>query len=256
MNLIILTIILGFVGSFIAGLAGIGGAIIMVPLLYFLPPALGLEKLSMQIIAGVTIVQVMVATGIAVLVHKSNNFVKRDLVIWMGTSIIIGSFLGGLGSKFVSEDILELIFAVLALIAFIMMFVPQKDTVKNQEFNYNRNLALISSFSVGILSGLVGAGGAFLLVPIMIYVLKIPLRITIGSSLGIVFFSAISGFISKVVSGQIVWGLALAITLGAIPGANLGGRMSKHVPAYYIKLFLALLISGSAIKMWINILTV
>jgi len=75
MNLVILTIILGFIGSFIAGLAGIGGAIIMVPLLHFLPPALGLEKLSMQIIAGVTIVQVMVATGIAVLVHKSNNFV-------------------------------------------------------------------------------------------------------------------------------------------------------------------------------------
>lgn len=65
-----------------------------------------------------------------------------------------------------------------------------------------------------------------------------------------------SGFVSKVLSGQIVWELALAIISGAIPGANLGGRMSKYVPAYYIKLLLALLISGSAIKMWISILNI
>ncbi|KTE90739.1 hypothetical protein AT727_24045 [Desulfitobacterium hafniense] len=256
MNLIILTIILGFIGSFISGLVGIGGAIIMIPLLRFLPPAIGLEELSMQTIAGITIVQVMVATGTAALVHKSNNSVKKDLVIWLGVSIVIGSFLGGLGSKYVPEATLEFIFAVLALIAAVMMFVPQKETTIDQEFSFNKILGIISSFFVGIFSGLVGAGGSFLLVPIMLYILKIPLRTTIGSSLGIVFLSSISGFVSKTISGQIVWVLALAIILGAIPGANFGSKVSKYVSNFYIKLLLALLISASAIKMWIDILII
>jgi len=255
MNTMIIVILLGFIGAFIAGLAGIGGAIIMVPLLYFVPPLFGIEQLSMQVVAGITIVQVLVATGTAAWVHKSNNFYNKQLVIWMGTSIIISSFLGGLGSKYISEESMQLIFAVLALIASVMMFIPKKEKNLTGDLEFNKALAVVSAGSVGILSGLIGAGGAFILVPIMLYILKIPLRITIGSSLAIVFFSAISGFIGKAYSGQIVWYLALVITLGAIPGARLGGKISSLVPVKAIRLLLAVLISGSALKMWINILT-
>jgi hypothetical protein len=245
---------LGFIGAFIAGMVGIGGAIIMVPLLYFIPSRLGAEQLSMQTVAGITIVQVLVATGTAALVHKSNNFIDKKLVLWMGTSIIISSLVGGLGSKYIPEASLQLIFAILALIASIMMFIPKKEISISGELKFNRLLAVISTAVVGLLSGLIGAGGAFLLVPIMLYVLKIPLRITVGSSLAIVFFSAVSGFIGKALSGQIVWELALAIILGAIPGAGLGSKISKLVPVKAIKFLLALLISGSALKMWFNIL--
>ena len=254
MNIFLIVAILGFVGAFIAGMAGIGGAIIMIPLLYFVPPLLGVEQLSMQTIAAITIVQVCVATGSAVLVHKSNNFVNSQLVIWMGTSIIIGSFIGGFGSKYVPEEFLSVIFATLALIASVMMFIPKKNTSESEELIFNKPLAAASAGIVGALAGLVGAGGAFMLVPIMLYILRIPLRITVGSSLGIVFFSAASGFIGKVLSGQMIWSLALAITLGAFPGARLGGKLSKFIPEKTLKIILAVLICGSAIKMWVDIL--
>ncbi|KJS87178.1 MAG: hypothetical protein JM58_05070 [Peptococcaceae bacterium BICA1-8] len=254
MNIFIIVMALGFIGAFIAGMAGIGGAIIMIPLLYFIPQLLGVEQLSMQTIAAVTIVQVFVATGSAVLIHKSNNFVNNQLVLWMGTSIIIGSFIGGFGSKYVPEEFLSIIFATLALIASVMMFIPKKNTQESGELIFNKPLAAASAAIVGALAGLVGAGGAFMLVPIMLYILRIPLRITVGSSLGIIFFSAASGFIGKILSGQMIWSLALAITIGAFPGARLGGKLSKFIPEKTLKIILAVLICGSAIKMWIDIL--
>jgi len=253
MNIEMVVIVLGFLGAFIAGLAGIGGAIIMVPLLYFVPPILGFEQLSMQTVAGMTIVQVLIATGTATLVHRANNYINKQLVKWMGATIIIASFIGGLTSKYITESVMQLIFAVLALIAAVMMFIPKKEVNENIEVNFNKVLAVACTFIVGLLAGMIGAGGAFLLVPIMLYVLNIPLRITVGSSLGIVFFSALAGFLGKVYTDQIVWNLAIAIIIGAIPGAYLGGKMSKHIPVKILKGFLALLISGTALKMWISI---
>ncbi|SMB87403.1 Sulfite exporter TauE/SafE [Desulfonispora thiosulfatigenes DSM 11270] len=253
MDLFITILFIGFIGAFISGLVGIGGAIIIVPMLYFIPPLFGLTGLSMQESAAISIVQVLVATGTAALVHKSNKTVNTDLVMWMGSSIIVASFIGGMGSKYVDETTLQIVFASLALIAAIMMFIPKKE-VNSEEVVFNKPLAVLSAAVVGILAGLIGAGGSFLLVPVMLYILKIPLRVTIGSSLGIVFFSAVAGFAGKVLTGQIMWFLSLAIIIGAIPGANLGSKISNKVPAKTLKLLLALLISGSAIKMWLNIL--
>ncbi|MBZ4654079.1 MAG: hypothetical protein JG781_1418 [Peptococcaceae bacterium] len=253
-NLVLVVSMLGMAGAFIAGLAGIGGAVIMIPLLYYVPPILGLEKLSLQAVAGVTIVQVLVAAGTAAWVHKSHNLFNRSLVVWMGTSIAIGSFAGGLGAKYVSEEVLQFVFAALALLAAVVMFIPRKEASENQEVMINRPLSVTCAAIIGVLSGLIGAGGAFLLVPIMLYLLKIPLRITIGSSLGIVFFSALSGFIGKALTGQIPWDLAFAIIIGALPGAYLGGKVSKIVPVKILKVLLALLISTSAVKMWLNLI--
>ncbi|MFZ5945883.1 MAG: sulfite exporter TauE/SafE family protein [Bacillota bacterium] len=253
-NIVLVVIVLGFLGAFIAGMAGIGGAIIMVPLLYFVPPILGFEQLSMQTVAGMTIVQVLIATGTAALVHRANNYINKELVKWMGTTIIIASFIGGLISKSVTESVMQQIFAVLALIAAIMMFIPKKEKNENIEVNFNKGLAVFFTFIVGLLAGIIGAGGAFLLVPIMLYILNIPLRITVGSSLAIVFFSSLAGFLGKVYTDQIVWNLAIAIVIGAIPGAYFGGKVSKHIPAKLLKVILAFLISGTALKMWISIL--
>ncbi|MFZ7104023.1 MAG: sulfite exporter TauE/SafE family protein [Peptococcaceae bacterium] len=254
MDIALAVTVLGFIGAFIAGMAGIGGAIIMVPLLYFVPPLLGFEQLSMQTVAGLTIVQVLIATGTAALVHKANNYLNKELVKWMAATIIIASFGGGLASKYVTELMMQQIFAILALIAAVMMFIPKKEKNERNHVNFNKGLAVVCTFIVGALAGMIGAGGAFLLVPIMLYVLNIPLRITVGSSLAIVFFSALAGFLGKVYTNQIVWSLAVAIILGAMPGAYLGGKISKYIPIKALKGILAILITGTAIKMWMNIL--
>ena len=95
---------------------------------------------------------------------------------------------------------MNIVYGILALIAAIMMFIPNKqvDDIPLDQVTFNKSLAAILSFIVGIGSGIVGAAGGFLLVPIMLVVLKIPTRMTIATSLAITFISSIGATIGKV----------------------------------------------------------
>jgi uncharacterized membrane protein YfcA len=104
--------------------------------------------------------------------------------------------------------------------------------------------------AVGLLVGLVGAGGGFLLVPLMIYLLHVPVRVAVGSSLAIVALSGIAGAIGKAVTGQVDWFYALALVTGALPGAQFGAMSSRRVPAGLLARLLGALTALVAIKMF------
>ncbi len=126
------------------------------------------------------------------------------MLIW-GISILIGSFIGGYGSKLLSGGEINLTYGILALIAAIMMFVPKKgiDDIPLEKVTFNKWLAAFFALVVGIGAGIVGAAGAFLLVPIMLVFLKVPTRMTIASSLAITFISSIGATIGKITTGQV-----------------------------------------------------
>src|SRR5690625_6753583 len=99
---------------------------------------------------------------------------------------------------------INLVYGVMAVLATIMMFLPQKrveETVSGK-IDFNRPIAITSAFIIGVSAGIVGAGGAFLLVPIMLVILKIPTRVTIASSLAFTFLSSIGSTIGKVRSEE------------------------------------------------------
>ena len=100
-----------------------------------------------------------------------------------------------------------------------------------------------------------GAGGGFLLVPIMIYVLKVPIRLAIGTSLAIVAMSGFAGSIGKMITGQVDWYLALALVCGALPGAQLGSTVSARIRTDFLALVLGVVMAFVAIHAWWKILT-
>jgi uncharacterized membrane protein YfcA len=102
---------------------------------------------------------------------------------------------------------------------------------------------------------MVGAPGAFLYIPVMIYVLNLPTRIVIGSTLGIVLLGAITGTVGKMVTGQIIWPYALALVVGTIPGAQLGGTVSKKVNTKHLRMAIAVIIAITGIRMWVQVLS-
>jgi hypothetical protein len=102
---------------------------------------------------------------------------------------------------------------------------------------------------------MVGAPGAFIYIPVMIYVLNIPTRIVIGSTLGIVLFGAVMGTIGKAVTGQIIWPYAIALVIGTIPGAQIGGRISKKMDTRYLRLAIAVIIAITGLRMWYQVIT-
>lgn len=252
-----LLVALGFAGAFIAGLVGVGGAVVMIPLLLYVPPLFRQSSLDMHTVAGITMIQVA-ASGLAGLVgHARHRRIDRGLVLVLGGATVIGSAVGAAVSRVVAGDALRAVFATLALVAAIAMFLPREEperTAGEGKLSFNPWLAAGSGLAVGALVGMVGAGGGFLLVPLMLYVLDIPTREAVGSSLAIVAVAGISGSAGKVLTGQVVWPLALALLVGALPGAILGAAVSQRVHTRTLGLILGGLIALVAVKMWWEII--
>jgi len=74
-------VLLGFAGAFVSGLVGVGGAIVMIPLLYYAPPLLGVGSLPMPEVSGVTMVQVLVAAAVGAWIHGRHAAVQRELAV-------------------------------------------------------------------------------------------------------------------------------------------------------------------------------
>ncbi len=257
-SFLITLVLLGLGGGFLSGLLGLGGAIFMIPLLLYVPPFLGVGHLDMKQVAAISMVQVLSASLSGLIVHHKNRFVSKSLLIYMGAFNAIGNLAGSIFSKYTKSAFLLAIFASMAVIAAGVMFIPKREQGANispDELQYNKPLASIVSLMIGSFGGMVGAPGAFIYIPVMIYLLNIPTRIVIGSTLGIVFLGAIMGSIGKMATGQIIWTYAAALVIGTVPGAQVGGKVSKKVNTKYLRLAIAVIIAITGLRMWYQILT-
>lgn len=255
-TLIITLFLIGFVGSFISGLVGIGGSIIKYPMLLYIPPVLGFVAFTAHEVSGISAVQVFFATISGVIALRKDNLINYRLVAYMGVAIIIGSFAGGYGGKFLSADSINLVYAILATIAAVMMFIPNKgiDEIPLDKVEFNRAIAVIAASLVGIASGVVGAAGAFILVPIMLLIMKIPTRMTIASSLAITFISSIGSTAGKLMAGDVLFWPSVIMVIASVLAAPIGAKMSKRINTKFLQGFLAILILTTAVKIWFDIL--
>lgn len=248
---------LGLFTGFLSGLLGIGGGIVMAPLLLYIPPLFGFEPLPMRIVAGLTIVQGLLACLSGALSHRRFRFVSERLSLYMGTSIFLAALAGGAGSSYVSNEILLFLFAGLALSASFLMLIPVRGETDNpdaESLTFRRWRAVTAASGVGLLGGVVGQAGSFILIPLMTAFVQIPTRIAIGSNLAIVLLSSLAGFIGKATTGQINWLMTLPIALTVIPAAHLGSLVSRKTPVTRLRRVLAVLIAAAAIRIWVSVL--
>jgi uncharacterized membrane protein YfcA len=225
-------------------------------MLLYIPPLFGIAAFSAHEVAGISAVQVFFATIGGVWVYRKGGYLNKSLIIYMGTSILIGSFVGGFGSKLMSENGINFTYGILAATAAIMMFIPKKgiDDIPLDQVKFNKWLAAGLSLIVGVGAGIVGAAGAFLLVPIMLVVLKIPTRMTIASSLAITFISSIGATVGKITTGQVDYYPAAIMVVASLIASPLGAIAGKKMDTKILQIILAVLISATAIKIWIDIL--
>lgn len=174
----------------------------------------------------------------------------------MGGGVLAGSLIGGLASKYMPGDTINVIYGVLAVIAVVLMLIPVRGKRREEGsgLSFNKPLAVLSALAVGLVSGIVGAGGAFILIPIMLTLLKIPTRTTIASSLAIVFISAVGGVIGKIGAGHIPLLPVIFTVMGSLLGAPLGSRISARINVKYLRYALIVLIAATAFKIWLPIL--
>lgn len=250
--------VLGLVGAFVAGLLGVGGAIVMIPLLLYGPPLLGVQALDVRAVAGVTMVQVFAAAVSGVVAHRRARAVHAELAWIGGLSMASGSLVGAVASKWMPEGALLFAFALMATAALALMLVPTETVgqpIFAEHVTFSRPIAAAVSLGVGLAAGLVGAGGAFLLVPLLLVVVGVPIRVTIGSSLAITALAALTGLAGKLATGQVPWLPAVMVVLGAMPGAQLGAWLSRRLSGTRLKQTLFVVVLLTSIRVWWDVLS-
>ncbi|MEC0173595.1 sulfite exporter TauE/SafE family protein [Paenibacillus favisporus] len=259
----IVMFIIGLAGSFFSGLLGIGGAIINYPLLLYVPGLFGVETFSPRQVSSISMIQVFFSSLAGMLAFlrqskKEKPLMHRGLIMNMGASILIGSLVGSLSSAYLPSASINIIYGVLAVVAAVLMMIPGRGTqeeVQLASVQYNPWFSAVSALLVGVVSGIVGAGGSFILIPIMLTMLRIPVRVTVASSLAIVFISAIGGVSGKIAGGHIPLWPTLFTVLGSILGAPVGTMVSRHLNVKSLRIALAVLIAATAVKIWWGIIT-
>jgi hypothetical protein len=274
-NIFLLLGIGGGVG-FLSGLFGVGGGFLMTPLLIFIgvPPAVAVATQSNQVVAS---------SVSGVLAHWSRDNVDFKMGFVLLAGGVLGSTVGvglfSLLSHFGQVDLVISLFYVffLGFIGLLMFWESTRAILRTRrrgpqlkklhEHNWVHGLPLkmrfrksrlyISAlmpagigFFVGILSAIMGVGGAFIMVPAMIYLLGMPTSIVVGTSLfQIIFVAANVTFLQAVQNQTVDLTLALALTIGGVIGAQIGGRLGAKLPGEQLRVLLAALILFVAIRL-------
>ena len=125
-----------------------------------------------------------------------------------------------------------------------------EDDLTEEKVVFHKSAAIAIGVVIGFSIGLVGQGGAFILIPMMLYVLKIPLRVALGSTLAIGLFSSSAGLAGKVATGQVPYLMTLPLIIGAVPAARFGSIVGKKTNTRFLKWLLAAIIFATAVKVW------
>ena len=127
-------------------------------------------------------------------------------------------------------------FAIIMLLASISMIKTNKKTIATEEkVKYNIPLIILEGVVVGILTGIVGAGGGFLIIPALVLLAKLPMKLAVGTSLVIISAKSLIGFLGDVQNLTIDWTFLIIFTLLSIIGILIGVYATKFISGEKLK---------------------
>jgi uncharacterized membrane protein YfcA len=241
--------IAGFISSFLSGLLGIGGGIVLTPLLLYAPQLLGAQPLSVKIVTGLTVVQAISGSVLGAQRQQAYGNVSRRLVLLMGPPAAVASLVGAYLSRDASDQLLLLIFAAFAFLGAIFLVLPvAPQDATAADVRANAPLAVALAAVIGGFGGMVGIGAIAFIVAVLVYFLRVPPRVAIGSSLGIGMFSAVAAFIGKAATAQVDPTLALVVVGSAVVGSPIGAWVSVRTRTDVLLRLLAVLVAIAGVR--------
>lgn len=241
--------IIGYTASVLIGISlgliGGGGSILTVPVLVYL---FGMDAF---LATEYSLFIVGVSSTVGSVSYFKNGLVNFKIALIFGVPSVISIFLTRTYLlPLIPEELLTikdftitknifllLVFAVLMIFASYKMIRSKtsKDITENSSAQSNIALAVGQGTIVGILTGLVGAGGGFMIIPALVNLLKLPMKTAIGTSLIIIALNSLIGFSSSMTNVNIEWTLLLSIAAIAIAGIIIGSQLSKKIDGKKLK---------------------
>ncbi|MGD9619255.1 MAG: sulfite exporter TauE/SafE family protein [Mycolicibacterium sp.] len=222
--MIALTIGLAVFVGVALGMLGGGGSILTVPLLAYVA---GMD--AKQAIATSLLV-VGATSAIGAISHARAGRVQWRTGLIFGAAGMAGAYAGGVVARFIPGTVLLVGFAVMMVATAVAMLRGRKD-LQARDAGHQLPVPKIvaEGLIVGLVTGLVGAGGGFLVVPALALLGGLPMPVAVGTSLIVIAMKSFAGLAGYLSSVQIDWGVALAVTAAAVIGALAGARLTAKV---------------------------
>lgn len=232
--------IIGFILSILIGISlgliGSGGSILTIPILVYI----------LHVSPSDATTYSLFVVGVSALVGSINGAKNKLLdyktALYFGLPSVISVFLMRkflvpllpndlitISNFTLTTDILiMLVFSVLMILASFSMIQKRKATnIENQEINHSS--LIIKGVFVGLLTGFVGVGGGFLIIPALLFTAKLPMKKAVATSLIIIVFNALIGFLGSISTTTINWGFLLLFTAFSVIGIFIGQFLSKKI---------------------------
>ncbi|MDH6193591.1 putative membrane protein YfcA [Mycobacterium frederiksbergense] len=224
--MIALTLVLAVVVGITLGVLGGGGSILTVPLLAYVA---GMD--AKQAIATSLLV-VGATSAVGAISHARAGRVQWRVGLIFGAAGMAGAYLGGVLSRFIPGTVLLIGFALMMVATAVAMLRGRK-TAEGAEFDGGRQLPVVKILAeglvVGLVTGLVGAGGGFLVVPALVLLGGLPMPVAVGTSLVVIAMKSFAGLAGYLSTVQIDWTLAVMVTGAAVIGGLIGARLTALI---------------------------
>jgi uncharacterized protein len=224
MTALVLTVALATVIGVSLGLLGGGGSILAVPLLVYVAGLPIKEAIATSLfIVGTT-------SALAVLPHALAGRVRWRTGLVFGLAGMAGAYPGGRLAAYIPGEILLTAFALMMLATAAAMIRGRRTTSTappRRELPILR--VVVDGVAVGLVTGLVGAGGGFLVVPALVLLGGLPMAVAVGTSLVVIAMKSFAGFAGYLSVVDINWALTLAVTTAAVLGSLIGGKLAGRI---------------------------
>jgi uncharacterized membrane protein YfcA len=227
---LVLTVVLAVGIGVSLGLLGGGGSILAVPLLVYVAGLPAKEAIATSLlVVGAT-------SAVGVIAHARAGRVRWRTGLIFGTAGMAGAYGGGRLAAYIPGAVLLAGFAVMMLATSIAMIRGRRTepgTTAPHELPVPHVIA--DGIIVGLVTGLVGAGGGFLVVPALALLGGLPMVVAVGTSLLVIAMKSFAGLAGYLSTVHIDWPLAAAVTIAAILGSLAGGRLTGRIPEVVLR---------------------
>ncbi|NLS14538.1 sulfite exporter TauE/SafE family protein [Vibrio sp. SM6] len=255
----------GVVAGLLAGLLGVGGGIVIVPVLYYLFQYFGVDPVSAMVIATATSLATIVPTSISsIRAHHGNNNVDWVLLRWLAPFILAGVIVGSLLVARMGGTWLTALFGAIATLAALNMLLRGNAAPLAQDLPSKRGQGAMGA-GIGCLSAMVGIGGGTLTVPTLT-AFNYPAHRAVGTAAAVGLLIALPGVITMLVAGTVPtnaplgnvglvnWaGFAFIVPLTVL-FSPIGARIGKRLDSAKLKKVFALVLAFTGIRMLLQAL--
>jgi uncharacterized membrane protein YfcA len=213
------------------GLLGGGGSILTVPVLVYVLGFAAKPAIAMSLpVVGIT-------SLVGASLHWRLGNVRVRTALAFGVLAMVGAFAGAKLAAFLTGAVQLALLAVVMLAAAASMLrgTPAPGSAADAGAPPPRALLVLVARGVGVLTGLVGIGGGFLVVPALVLLARVPMREAVGTSLLVIAMNSASGFAGYLGTVQLDWGFLAGFTAAAVAGALVGAALAARVPQATLK---------------------